>query len=284
MFMAVVLFASYIVARILGKQLFYMLIPFVILGSIIATVQGIFNPGVPASIAHGLITNYCAYAGFLIFGVVVNKNKWQWLLCLVAVIGVFFIGSLEGMFVVAVLAITILIRKDFSKKLLIVAGSLIILAGIFLALGYLTKLYEGNNNIAVLFNLFSNNINTNEQTMSDLRSGRWTVIIEAMKDIRVFGYGFSLSTVDGGIVHNIPLIIVDQIGILGALAFSFVTVYCLIKTKFKYAFIAVIAMGIFDHYLWTQLTPYWWILIGIALTSNIKDDLIFRKSNENLLT
>lgn len=285
MLMGIILFASYIVARILGKQVFYMLVPFAMLGSIIAIVQGILNPGIPASVAHGMITNYCAYAGFIIFGVIVNKVKYQWLYCLVAVIGVFFIGSLEGMFVVAVLAITILIRRDYSKRLLIIAGSLIGLAGIWIALGYLTNLYEGNHNVAVLWNIITgNNISTNNQTMSDLTSGRFPVIIEAMKDIRIFGHGFSLSTVGGGIVHNIPLIIVDQIGILGAIAWMVVTIYCLIKTKFKYAFIMVLAMGVWDHYLWTQFLPLVWVLIGVATSSTIDNDYIFRRQNESLLT
>jgi len=79
----------------------------------------------------------------------------------------------------------------------------------------------------------------------------------------------------------VPLIIVDQIGPLAGLAWLWVTIACLVKTKWRYAFIAVIALSLFDHYIWTQAAPYWWVLVGVSTTSTIKSDLIFRREVEN---
>ena len=274
LFMGGALFFAYVVSRSLGKDIFKMLIPFVCLGAVIAVVLGILNPGVPSG---GLITNYCASAGFLIFGAVVNQGKWQWVLIAVALIGVFFIGALESVFILGVLGITVLIRRDFSKRFIIVASVLVGLVGLWALLGYLSPLYEGNQNLAVLFGLFKGDSTLDYSTLKELTTGRWVVIVREMRNISFIGHGYSLSTVGGQIVHNIPLIIVHQIGPIAGIAWLFVTVYCAIKTKWKYAWIAVMAMCVWDHFLWTQFGALWFCLIGVSTASTIKSDLIFKK-------
>lgn len=276
--MGISLFAVYIASRSLGPSIFRALIPFVIIGTIVAVVSGLFNPGVPTG---GLITNYCASAGFLIFGGVVNQGKWQWALLTLMLVGLFFIGALEAVFIVGVMGIVVIIRRDFSRRFIIVVGSMMLLVGIWTALGYLTPLYEGNHNLSVLYGLISGTTTPTQDTLNAVTTGRWESIVNAIQNIRLFGHGYSLSTVGGGIVHNIPLIIMHQIGPVAAIAWSIVTVYCLIKTKWKYAWIAVIAMCVWDHYLWTQFAPYFLVLVGVSTApNNIVSDLIFRRSNK----
>lgn len=271
--MGVSLFAVYIVAQRLGMGIFRVLIPFVIVSAIIAIVSGIMNPGQPTG---GLITNYCASAGFLIFGTLVNQGKWQWVLLLIVGVGLFFIGALEALFIVGVLGVVVIARRDWSSRLFIVIGIPITLVVIWAMLGYLWSLYEGNYNLRLLFGLLSGMFVLTPTAFSLLLSGRWEIIIEAMRNFSFVGHGYSLSTVEGGVVHNVPLIIVHQLGPLAAVAWAFVTVYCLIKTKWKYAWVVLMAMCVFDHYIWTQFVPYWWALIGVSMSSDVKSDLIFR--------
>jgi hypothetical protein len=277
LFMGFTLFAVYMAARKLGVAIFSALVPFVVMGAVIAIVLGILNPGVPASMTNGLITNYCAMVGFLIFGAVVNQGKWQWVLLVVALVGVFFVGALEGLFILIVLGVAVIARRDFSKRFFIIAGTIAALAVVWIALGYLTALYTGNNNLQTLQNLISGNLPLNYDAITTLTSGRWPPIVWALQDIRFFGHGFTLSLVGGGIVHNIPLIIIHQIGPIAGLAWLFVVVYCLVKTKWKYAWIMVLAMCCWDHYLWTQFPPYIFALIGVSTASTITSDLIFKK-------
>jgi len=272
--MGIALFAVYLTAFRLGSDIFLAIIPFVVIGVVVAIVSGIINPGISSG---GLITNYCASAGFLIFGALVNQGKWQWLLVVVALIGVFFIGALEAVFIVGVLGIAVLARRDVSRKFLIAGGVLLGLVGLWAALGYLTPLYEGNFNLLILGNLLSGKVGLTFETLWGITSGRWEIWLEALQDIKLIGHGYSLSLVGGRNVHNLPLIIMHQIGPIGAVAWSFVTVYCLIRTKWKYAWIGLIAMCVFDHYIWTQFMPYWWALVGVSLASPIKSDLIFKK-------
>lgn len=275
LFMGGALFFAYVVSRSLGKDIFRMLVPFVCLGAVISIVIGILNPGMSSG---GLITNHCASAGFLIFGALINQGKWQWVLIIVALIGVFFIGTLEAVFILGILGITVLVRCDFSRRFLVVSGMLVGLVGLWAVLGYLIPLYEGSHNVTALVDVIKGEAPLDEGTITTITTGRQVAIIDAIKNTSVLGHGYSLSTVGGWIVHNIPMIIYHQIGPIAAIAWLFVTVYCLIRTKWKYAWIAVMAMCVFDHYIYTQLTPYWWVLIGVSTSSTIKSDLIFRRA------
>ena len=274
LFMGLILFSLYLVSRILGGSLFKVLVPFVIIGSVSVIVSGLIAPG---QYTGGFITNYCAAAGYLIFGSLVYQGKWKWALLLVAGVGLFFIGALEAVFIVGVLGIALIVRRDFSKRLLVVCGAVLVLMAVWTGLGYLVPLYEGNQNLAVLRDVVTGQVPLDGETMAALTSGRWYPILDAVRNFSFTGHGYSLSTVGGGIVHNMPLIIMHQIGPFAALAWVFVSLYCTVKTKWKYAWIAVLAMGVWDHYIWTQFAPYWWVLIGVSTTSTIKSDLLFRR-------
>ena len=176
--------------------------------------------------------------------------------------------------------ISVLIRRDFSRSFIIVSGSLVGLVGLWFVLGFLTPLYEGNQNIAVLMAVIKGDVALDLEALRWITSGRSTIIIDRLIHTSIFGDGFNLGIDWDGTVHNLPLIIMYQVGPIGAIAWSFVTVYCLIKTKWVYAWVGVIAMCVFDHYIWTQLAPFWWVLVGVSTASNIKSDLIFRRNNE----
>jgi hypothetical protein len=191
--------------------------------------------------------------------------------------GLFFIGTLEAVFVMAVLGMTLILRRDFNRKFVVLAGGLLCIIIIWAVLGYLRPLYENNHNLDALIGIISGKLSINTISLDALTTGRWTLMVDAMKNIQILGYGYSL-TPTADIVHNIPLVIVQQIGIPAAIAWTFVTAYCLFKTKWTYAWIGVIAMSVFDHYLWGQFAPYWWCLVGVSLTSDIKTDRIFRRA------
>lgn len=274
LFMGASLFAVYIIARVLGRDIFRFLIPFVVIGSVSVIVLGLVFPG---QYTGGFITNYCASAGYLIFGALVYQGRWKLALMLIAGVGLFFIGALEAVFIVGVLGIVLLIRRDFSRQLPLACGVLLLLIGVWGALGYLTPLYEGNNNLAILYNLITGQASLDTNSAIGLTTGRWVPIVEAVRNFSFIGHGYSLSTVGGGVVHNMPLIIMNQVGPFAALAWIFVTIFCLVKTGWKYIWVAVIAMAVWDHYLWTQMAPWWWVLVGVTTASGLKLDLIFKK-------
>ena len=139
------------------------------------------------------------------------------------------------------------------------------------------SLYQGNGNFAALFSLIMHPEPLTMDSLQVLTTGRWSVMLDSLHHITFLGHGFSTSTIGGGIIHNVPLIIMYQVGPLAAAAWLFVTVFCLVKTKWKYAWVAIMAASVFDHYLWTQFAPWWWSLAGVSTASTIDNDLIFKK-------
>lgn len=274
LFMGVALFGVFMVARVLGESILRMLAPFVIIGSISVIVSGIISPG---QYTGGFITNYCAAAGYLIFGVLVYQGRWRWLLLLIAAVGLFFIGALEAVFIVGILGIVLLVRRDFSEGFIVGISLMALLVIVWVALGYLQPLYEGNHNLAILYGLVTGQIPLDTNGISAVTSGRWEPIVEAVRSFSFIGHGYSLSTVGGGIVHNMPLIIMHQVGPFAALAWLLVSFFCLIKTGWKYIWVAVLAMGVFDHYLWTQMAPWWFALVGVTTASSLRSDLLFKR-------
>lgn len=128
-----------------------------------------------------------------------------------------------------------------------------------------------------LLMMMKGEIAVDDFTVKLLTTGRTETISYVLHHISIVGHGYSLGTAAGGIVHNLPLIILHQVGPVAAAAWTFVTIFCLVRTKWKYAWTAVVAMCAFDHYIWTQFTPVWWALSGVSLASEINTDRMFRR-------
>ena len=40
----------------------------------------------------------------------------------------------------------------------------------------------------------------------------------------------------------------------------------------------VLSLSVFDHFMWTQLAPWWWAIIGVSAAGSIESDLMFKGS------
>ena len=270
---AVGLFGLYVVTRKLGSGIFTPFIAGVIITSITLIITGFINPGIKQG---GLIspTNYDMATGFLIFGTLVCVWRKQWILTSIALIGLFFTGADEAVFSVGVVFATVLIRRDFSKKLILPIAALGLCLIICTPLGITEELYSPTAQKVE----YATEGDWLEATGYRV-TGNWQI-----SELKLFGNGYYINWDDsykGKIPHNVPLIIVEQIGIIGALAWCFVTGYCLIKTKMKYAWIGLLSLCVFDHFIWTQAAPYWWALIGVSTSATIKSDLIYKEENDD---
>ena len=277
LFMGLWLFTLYLAARILGKNLFIPLAVGAGIASFGVMIAGVFNPG---KVTGGLIFegNYDIVVGYVLLGAVLFVSKYQWQLASLALLAMVMSGSPEAVFATAIIGIAVLCRKDWGKKLVIAVAPVILVAVAFLWSGYGQQLYS-----------YAGQVLNDEPTVNhvvdapDSRTPigyRIWVAKESIKDIQPLGYGYSITEFREKIVHNVPLIIMQQLGyagIIAGMAWLFVIVYCLIKTKWKYAFITILALSVFDHYIWTQLAPYTWAIIGVATSSDIKSDLVFKE-------
>lgn len=275
-FFGVFLFCLYLTARNMGQELFKPFTIATVIVSISCIAYGVVYFGHKTG---GLAspTNYDMATGLLIIGTVVSVVKRQWWLWAITLVGLSFTGADEAIFAVVVLVIALIIRRDWSKKILLPIGIVVILFIFGLSTGALQKLYQPTVDKVVAFTqVIRGNHTESTDKLMDIATGfRWTTYWK-LSPIKPFGYGYNIDYFYPGIPHNVVLIIIEQIGIAGAIAWLFVILYCLIKTKWKYAFIAILSLSVFDHFIWTQVATWEFAIIGVASASKINSDLIFR--------
>jgi len=277
--MGLSLFSLYLVARVLGKDMFLPLAVGAGIASVGVIIHGVVYSG---EVTGGFVfeRNYDIVVGYVLLGMALFIHRYQWVLACLALVAMFMTGSPEAIFVIGVMAIAVMARRDWGKRLVLVVAPLVIIGILFFSLGYGQQLYSYTFSVAEL-----------EPTMEISGEGisavgyRFEVIKEAMTSLKPLGEGYILTDFSRvRNVHNVPLVLVQQLGYPGILAggaWLFVSFYCLIKTRYKYVWVLVLALSVFDHFVWTQLAPWWWAIIGVSTASKIKSDLIFRNNLEN---
>ncbi len=274
-FMGISMFSIYLVSRKLGKDIFIPLAIGAAIASLGVIISQVINPGV---LTGGLVFeyNYDIVVGYVLLGAILFIKRYQWVLATLALVSMFLSGSPEGVFAVATLGVVVLWRQDWGIKLAVVAIPLVLFGVIYFSLGYGTELYSYTAHVATM-----------KPTVAGIQSAlvyRYEVIRVALANIAPLGDGYNVTAFYKGIVHNVPLIIVQQLGwpgILAGLAWVWVSFWCFFKTKWKYAWALVLALSVFDHYIWTQLAPLWWVIVGVSTSGGIENDLIFRKLPNN---
>ena len=271
----------YMMARDVGKSMFRVFAPLVVIeaASIVlygATHQWARNGGLLS------FTNYDMAAGFLAFGALLAFGKWQWAIMLTAAVGMVFTGAPEAAFILAVLAVAMAVRRDWVRRNavpLMVAG--IVVAALFVfgpGFHYATSILGGGRvplEIGAPGQVVDY-LSDGADSLENPIGGRLRVIGDAMSRIGPLGHGLVLTEFTGTTVHNVPLIIIDQIGPLAAMGWLAITSVCLVKSRWKYAWVGIVAMGVFDHYTWTMVAPWYWALAGASLTAT-NSDMVLRR-------
>ena len=278
--MGLALFALYLCGRVLGKDMFLPLAVGAVIASLGVITHQVVYPGV---ITGGFVfeANYDIVVGYVLLGAALFIHKWQWILAGLALVAILLTGSPEGLFALGVLGVVVLARRDWGKRMAIVLAPVAIIVVVGLVSGYGQTLYDYAGKIVARETASPYG---DKGAPRDAVEYRLQVIGDAMTHIRPLGEGYNLTDFSRPppIVHNVPLVLVQQLGypgILAGLAWLWVSIYCLAKTRWKYAWALILALSVFDHFIWTQLAPVWWMVVGLSTApDNIKSDLLFRKS------
>jgi len=273
------MFLLYTAARKLGMKILYF-VPFFVIAEVVSIiVMGLVVPGkracgiVTSFVSGGSVSsgNYDIAAGWVVLGSVLLLSQtrfktvgWFSLVACAA----YFLAAEEFFLAVGVLAVVAFIRKDVSKKMVIPVLFFIALLGIGLLIGNAQNMYDRGQNRIVEFSQEIDYNSTNALTTNRIESTN-----DALGRVSVLGHGYSPTDFHIGMVHFVPLAVMDQLGPLAALSWVFVTFWVLIKYTWKYALIAVLALSVWDHYLWTQMVPFYFVIIGLASTVVINDRL-----------
>ena len=295
--MGVALFSLYIVARKLGKDIFLPLAIGAGIASLGVIISGVLYPG---EVTGGLIfeANYNIVVGYALLGSVLFVKRYQWALVSLALVAMYLAGSPEGVFAVGVFLTVVWFRKDWGKKLLLALAPVCLVATLWFGLGYGQELYGYVAKVIVnspvlpstrLIEPADREVKgeTESKPKVEIKQAdipvieyRLVVIKRALANIKPLGNGYNLTGFGKQLnVHNVPLIIVQQLGwggILAGIAWLWVSVWCLVRTRWKYVWGLVLALSVFDHFIWTQLAPWWWAIIGVSTAGSIKTDLMFK--------
>lgn len=260
--MTIAFIGIYLVSSIIGKTIFVPLAVGAAIASVGVAISGIIHPG---DLTGGLVFegNYDIVVGYVLLGTALFAHHHQWILASAALAAMFISGSPEGVFSVAVLGATIAVRRDFGRKLVYAVIPTIIVAAIWFSIGWGQELYGYARDI--LTNDATPTSHTGDYTTTTI-GYRLEVIEDSMTSLNVFGEGFEVLNFKPDTVHNVPLIIVQQLGIFGIVAgaaWLWVILYGILRTRYKYAFVLLLSLSVFDHFVWTQMAPVIWILGGL---------------------
>jgi len=283
---ALALLAVYFVSRILGRDVFLPLAVGAVVASLGVIVHQIWFPGAPSG---GFIFkgNYNIATGCILLGAALFFRRGQWLLVLLGVTALLLNGSAEAVFTIGVVGLLVLFRRDWSRKLGLVVGTSVLVGVILFSSGIGLQTYRRVSWAAAEAAPWLHiKVPEHYEPLEPPLAGRLLVIKEAMSNIKPLGTGYDLTRCEPGqIVHNVPLVIVQQLGwpgILAALAWLWVSIWCLVKTRLKYVWALILSLCVFDHFIWTQLAPVWWMVVGVSSIPNvIETDLLFKKVNQS---
>lgn len=283
------LFGIYLMARGLKEDVFTSFFWLAFATAISCIVVGLVNLGVPNG---GIIslTNYDIATGVIVFGFIAGIVKHKWLYLPFIVVGLYFTGAFEAVFACAFIGLVIFLREYLiptcRKKKLLPVAILILLILLIVGTGITGCTYSHSltDRHDVLFNgadapMVNNYPLSLDATADWLTFYRLRGYQKAVEDYHFLGNGFNYGHFYWDIPHNVPLIIIHQLGIIAAMAWCFVVGYGLLKTKWTYAWLAVIALSVFDHFMWTQAGTWFWALAGVSSASKINNDYIFKGAN-----
>lgn len=254
--------ALYLSSRRLGPQIFKPLAIGAAVASVGVIISAIIHPG---ELTGGLLFeyNYDIVVGYILLGAVLYSGRYRFPLIALSVTAIFLTGSPEGVFALFVLLVVVIIRKDIGRRVLYATVPLVIIAALWLGLGF------GQNLYSYAFDITRGNdeVITKGENSGTALGYRLSVIGNEMAEIEPLGIGYTLTEFKTNTVHNVPLIIVQQLGwpgIIASLCWLAVGIAGWRIKRWRYAWSLVFGLVVFDHFIWTQLAPYWWMLVGVG--------------------
>ena len=228
------------------------------------------------------VENYNLATGVILIGAVLWRCKWQWVTIPIAVLGALATGADEAFVIIAVVGLAVLIRRDWSRR--IIPTVLVVLVPIVFLLTPNNPAQKLWDTIPLSFHAVMQQTDTPQQEVvpsrqADITSdinNRWNIITTSLKDVKLLGHGYEPDNVETSTIHNVPVRVLYELGPLGLLCWLGLIIWGLLKTSWKYAFVAVIGASLFDHFMWTQLTPYFFVLLGVCTWLPKEKDWIFR--------
>jgi len=258
---------SYLAARICGKDIFWAIGPTVIILSLAVIVYAGLNWS-----TWTVTYNYNLVIAIMALGTILCPWKRKWLLVTLVLPSIFLTGASIGIVAIGVIVIIMILQRDWNKKALVPLALLGLLVIGAVSTGFAQTAYERAHNIVTE--------STNGEGVTI--GGRVEGYKFALQEFALLGHGYAPQrtaqpTSDIRSIHNTPLRIFYELGPLAMGAWLFMMLFGIIRTRWKYAYGVIIALGLFDHMMWTWLAPLTFIILGVSTMDDNGRSYLFRR-------
>jgi len=296
-FITVTGIVMYVIGRTYGIRVFWPLAIVAVLQSVSVVIIALFfsdwNSGMDIR-NGGFIDrdNYALGQAVIVIGLVsgiylIKSVIWKAVFVSVCTLGLLFTGSPEAFVFLIIIGLYTIYKGDITKPLRNGLVIVVVLFAVWVLSGPGLKQYDRLGEVTTFVS--SGDIVESESWDDDVKEdkyswgdGRLPVYKQSVNEASMFGHGYAIYNAQDyhKKVHNVPLVIVDQIGLIPALAWLGVTLYCLVRSKHKYLWIGIIVLGLFNHTTWTVFAPYWWLAVGLMAYEG--RDYVLRTDKETI--
>lgn len=292
-------FGLYLAGRVIGSKSYTPVGGVTLLASVGVILHAVFYPG---ELTGGFVfeRNYDIVVGYILLGAALYSGRFRLPLIALSLVAVFLTGSPEGIWSVFILGVVVLLRKDWGRPLLFVSVPLVAVVALWFGVGWGQDLYgyafdilQGEKTVAyvpapeplpeatestqggdtvkdvVYIRRDSNDPPVVGERRENPLTDRINVIRTEMESVEPLGDGYNLTEFRTDTVHNVPLIIVQQLGwpgIAAGVVWVVVGIAGWRVRRWRYAWTLMFALSVFDHFTWTQMAPYWWLLVGVGFS------------------
>lgn len=228
------------------------------------------------AVSPGILGLYHSAAFAILIGIVcAPKNMKMWA-ALIGIIAIAISGSEEGLAALVIVLLYWLFTKQLDKRILLPLISLCLIAIPLLATGWIAQVYP---------NLNLNRLNSGD--MEILSHNRWSAYADLylQPDVWILGKGWYLNSAPSTditlfaqqypttplwqTIHNAPLKIATQFGIMAALAWLVIFLTALFKSnkESRAIFLVILCFAFLDHFMWDSAIAWCFALLGIAFAT-----------------
>lgn len=271
------MFLIYLTAIKKGHDLTWFVVPIIIILCISVVWDGLDRLSQHQAFiarATGFSANTDQIASILAVCIFLLRGKWKWL-AFPAMVTILFTGSYWALAALVGCSFVAIVKREvnLSRRFLLVLGCFIV--GLTITVSVYDSLRERVWQDYQVIGAWEERSLRGSQSI-DRRLDTAELVFENFSFV---GHGLDLeSDEDGGLhgqdnryginVHNVPLILLDNMGVVASLAWIFVTLFAIwVSKRYRYALLAIFIMSVTgsgDWWWFNLWMPFYFALIGLV--------------------
>lgn len=267
--LVVMCYGAYLLARSFRDKLPYVFAVLPAVASLSIIIGRSINPeAVSGFYKPGMLGMYHIACFVILCGLLLAPKKSRIILLVVGLPAIIMSSSEEAIACLVVLGLLMILKGDWSKKILVGAGLVGVAIIVLFASGWFSLVYP---------NLHIDRFTTGAETLSN---SRWDAYVAWWYEApKLTGGGWEWNSTGSTeslltdwpllwrTIHNAPLRVAGHYGLLAGIAWLFVFAYAFWyyrKTEYAYVFALILVISMLDHMLWTHLIIWPWVILGIV--------------------